>query len=121
MILTFPFMFLAVVGPHVALKNAIDHNMYVVGDYVYQANYASGLQVLEIGDVANSPDLTEIAFFDKYPESDENDFDGAWSNYPYFPSGNVVVSSIDRGLFVLAIPRPECRLEPNICSSFLVL
>ena len=128
MILTFPFLFLAVAGTHVASKNAIDHNMYTLGDYVYQTNYASGLQVLKIGDVATSPDLTEIAFFDVYPESDEAEFVGAWSNYPYFPSGNVVVSSIDRGLFVLKVnkdgpplPGPECRLEPNKCTAWFGL
>ena len=26
---------------------------------------------------------------------------GQWSNYPYFPSGNVVFTSIERGLYVV--------------------
>lgn len=79
---------------------AIDHNQYVRGRFVYQANYRAGLRILEIGD-DGSPTLSEVAFFDVYPGSDAASFNGAWSNYPYFASGNVVVSHIEQGLFVL--------------------
>ena len=124
------------VGSRSSSKKAIDHNMYVLDDYLYQANYYAGLQVLKINDVKGSVNLTETAFFDVYPESDGRGFAGAWSNYPYFPSGNVIVSSIDRGLFVLKadLPAPSfepsvspttdpggdsCKQESNSCSSWL--
>jgi hypothetical protein len=88
---------------------AIDHNLYVKGDLVFQANYRSGLRVLEI--VKDSSDnyamLDERAFFDIYPSSDSANFNGAWSNYPYFPSGTIVVSGIEQGLFVLALNIPD--------------
>ncbi len=47
--------------------------------------------------------LSEVAFFDMYPENDNATFEGgAWSSYPYFrQKGVVAVSGIDRGLFVL--------------------
>ena len=81
---------------------AIDHNMYTEGGYVYQSNYSSGLRVLDISAVAQ-PALREVAFFDVYPEDDAPHFDGGtWSNYPYYRDKHVVtVSSMDRGLFVL--------------------
>jgi hypothetical protein len=101
------------VGSHLSEKRAIDHNQYILGNNVFQANYKAGLQVLEIGDVTNSVNLIEIAWFDVYPESDAAEFNGAWSNYPYFASGNVIVSSIDQGLFVLKVdtdgPRPPTK------------
>ena len=79
---------------------AIDHNQYIRGRFVFQANYRAGLRILEIsGDI--SPTLSEVAFFDVYPDDDNASFNGAWSNYPYFASGNIVVSHIEQGLFVL--------------------
>jgi choice-of-anchor B domain-containing protein len=92
---------------------AIDHNLYVKGDMVFQANYRSGLRVLEIvkdnnGDYVM---LDERAFFDIYPANDNANFNGAWSNYPYFPSGTIVVSGIEQGLFVLALNIPNTTDE----------
>jgi len=81
---------------------SIDHNLYVLGNRVFEANYTSGLRVLEFGDLANR-ELTEIAFFDTYPQSDATDFSGAWSVYPFLPSGTIIVSDVTNGLFVLSL------------------
>jgi len=85
-----------------ASTNSIDHNMYVRGDLVYQANYTSGLRVLEFGDLSGM-ELAERWFFDTYPAGDQRVFDGAWSVYPFLPSGNIIVSDMSSGLFVLTI------------------
>jgi choice-of-anchor B domain-containing protein len=93
---------------------SIDHNLYVKDGYVYQTNYTTGLRVLKIGDLTstNSQEwLTEVAWFDTYPLNDGATFNGAWNNYPYFASGNVIVSDINGGLFVL---RPDLPTEPLI-------
>jgi choice-of-anchor B domain-containing protein len=79
---------------------AIDHNQYVRGNYSFQANYRSGLRILRIDDPAQAQ-LTQVGFFDVYPSSDSASFNGAWSVYPYFESGVVIVSGIEQGLFVL--------------------
>ena len=79
---------------------AIDHNGYVKNDTYYFANYRAGLRVLDISQIANRS-FTEIGFFDTYPENDGTAFDGAWNVYPYFPSGNIIISDINRGLFVV--------------------
>ena len=81
---------------------ATDHNLYVLGNRVFEANYRSGLRVLEFGDLVNR-ELEEIAFFDTFPDSDSTDFDGAWSVYPYLPSGTIIVSDINSGLFILSM------------------
>ena len=81
---------------------AIDHNLYVRGNRVFEANYQSGLRVLELGEVANR-EITEIAFFDTFPGGDGPGFAGAWSVYPYLPSGTLIVSDIQNGLFVLSM------------------
>src|SRR5215510_10630280 len=74
---------------------AIDHNLYIVGNYAYEANYRAGLRVLDITNVATAS-LTQAAYFDIYPTSDTASFNGAWGNYPFFASGLVIVSGIEQ-------------------------
>ncbi|MGC5582804.1 choice-of-anchor B family protein [Ornithinimicrobium sp. W1665] len=81
---------------------SIDHNIYTQGRYAYASNYTSGLRVYDTRDLAGGG-LSEVAFFDMYPENDNATFEGGtWSNYAYFgQKGVVAASSIDRGLFIL--------------------
>ena len=86
---------------HFAETGTIDHNQYVRGNRLYQANLMSGLRVLDISDVENP---VEIGFFDTVPDDPGLPaFGGAWSNYPFFESGVVVVSSWGEGLFVVRV------------------
>merc|ERR1712080_782302 len=48
-------------------EKSVDHNMYVIGDIVYQANYESGLRILDVSQVAQA-ELSEVGFFDCRPE-----------------------------------------------------
>jgi choice-of-anchor B domain-containing protein len=78
---------------------ATDHNLYVKGTRLYQSNYVFGLRVV---DVANPTDPKELGFFDTVPYGDNTPgFGGSWSNYPYFKSGVVAVTSGREGLFLL--------------------
>ncbi len=86
--------------PYVGSSTAIDHNLYIRGKYAYEGNYRSGLRILNITNVSTS-NLVEEAFFDIYPLDDAPSFNGAWSNYPFFQSGIVIVGGIEQGLFVL--------------------
>ncbi|MDO5972242.1 choice-of-anchor B family protein [Flavivirga aquimarina] len=81
-------------------SSAIDHNGYVKGNIFYQASYTAGVRILDISEIENSI-FTETGFFDTYPENDGTAFDGAWNVYPYLPSGNIIISDINRGLFVI--------------------
>jgi choice-of-anchor B domain-containing protein len=80
-------------------QTAIDHNQYVKDGFTFQANYQAGLRILHI--LQESFNLNEVAYLDVYPAETKVKFTGSWSVYPYYPSGNVVVSSIDYGLFVV--------------------
>lgn len=79
---------------------AIDHNQYVVQNHNFQSNYRAGLRVLDISDVANG-NMEEVAFFDVHPDSNSAGFSGSWSNYPYFPSGHIAVTSMAGGIFII--------------------
>jgi choice-of-anchor B domain-containing protein len=84
---------------------AIDHNQYVIGPYTFQANYRRGLRILRIDDPASAA-LTEVAFFDSFPDGDGLGFSGAWNVFPFFDNGTVLISDISRGLFVLRVTEP---------------
>lgn len=78
---------------------ASDHNLYVKGNLLYQSNYQAGLRILDITD-PTSP--VEVGHFDTTPNAgDEAGFGGSWSNYPYFKSGVIAVSSRGEGLFLV--------------------
>jgi choice-of-anchor B domain-containing protein len=103
-----------VLGVYEGSSIAIDHNQYVRGGHVFQSNYSSGLRVLDLTDIQTAV-LKEIGFFDVRPEDDFPTYNGAWSSFPFFDSGIVIVSSIERGLFVL---RP--RLSPITGADLVV-
>ncbi len=74
------------------------HNLYLKDGFAYQANYRYGLHVLDIADPLNP---REVGFFDTSPYQDGPGFSGAWSTFPFFESGTVIVTSLQEGLFVL--------------------
>ncbi len=77
-----------------------DHNLYIRGHYAFMSNYTGGLRIVDIEEIDNGT-MTEVAFFDTYPTNDAESYNGQWSNYPFFESGNIIVNDRDFGLFVL--------------------
>lgn len=80
--------------------SAIDHNGYVKGNTYYLSNYTRGLSVIDVSGIG-SGSLFESGYFDTYPENNSASFNGAWSVYPYFSSGNIIISDINMGLFIV--------------------
>jgi choice-of-anchor B domain-containing protein len=76
---------------------SIDHNLYVKGNRIYESNYRSGLRVF---DNTNPSAPTQIGYFDTFPDDDALAYNSLWSNYPYFASGTIIGSDIERGLWV---------------------
>lgn len=110
---------------------AIDHNGYVKGNLFFMANYRAGLRVLDISNIGAATNaMTEVGFFDTHPSSNGTGFNGAWSVYPYFASGNIIINDIERGLFVIRktgtlstnnVNPKDLRLQlsPNPAKSFV--
>lgn len=96
-----------VLNAHLASTPAIDHNLYIKGSLMYQASYRAGLRIYSLANVAAGL-LTEVGYFDVWPADNNDSFNGAWSVYPYLPSGRILVGGIEQGLFVL---------EPLVCSA----
>lgn len=77
---------------------SIDHNGYVRGNRYYFSNYSEGLTVL---DITNPAAMQRVGYFDTYPSSSEMAFVGAWSTYPFFPSGTIAIGDINTGLYLV--------------------
>jgi choice-of-anchor B domain-containing protein len=92
------------VGTFSSGSTAIDHNLYVKNNRIYEANYRSGLRIF---DNTNPTSPTQVAWFDTYPADDDADFNGLWGNYPFFPSGTVIGSDLESGLFIWYIGAPK--------------
>ncbi len=86
---------------------AIDHNQYVADGFTFQANYRSGLRIFDVA--ANPVAPVSVGSYDTYPANNNAGYDGAWSTYPFFPSGNVIVSDINGGLFILDVKEATTR------------
>lgn len=81
------------------------HNGIIKGDLLYLAYYHDGLRVFDISD----PTLpTQVSYYDTYSPSSYSSYKGAWGVYPYLPSGNIIVSDMQTGLYVL-----DCSLPIN--------
>lgn len=94
---------------------AIDHNGYVKGDLFYLANYRAGVRIIDISDIANK-NMTEVGYFDTYTSSNSASFNGVWNVYPYFASGNIVLSDIENG-FMLIRKSSAAICDPTIPSG----
>lgn len=99
-------------------ETSIPHNLLVACDYLYVSHYYDGLQVYDISDPSTP---VRIAEFDTSLLPDDDGFVGAWGVYPFLPSGNILVSDMQEGLFVFeAIDETNCSQRRQMCSSDVV-
>jgi choice-of-anchor B domain-containing protein len=106
---------------------SIDHNGYVYNGLYYLSSYTAGLRVLDVTDIANQ-NISEVGFFDSFSSSDNLAFDGLWNAYPFFDSGNIVLSDINSGFLLvrdstLSTNNPmvdqNLKLYPNPTRNFV--
>ncbi|WP_340075925.1 choice-of-anchor B family protein [Leptobacterium sp. I13] len=82
------------------LTKAIDHNGYTKGNEFFLSNYTAGVRILDISGI-DSGTIIESGFFDTFPDNDGTTFNGVWSVYPYFQSGNIIISDANNGFFII--------------------
>ncbi|MES2837202.1 MAG: choice-of-anchor B family protein [Bacteroidota bacterium] len=99
-------------------EQAIVHNTHIVKkvgrEYAVTSWYKDGVVIT---DVTRPQNLVNVGYIDENPLSGGG-FDGIWGVYPYLPSGNLVCSDINEGLYVYAPTYvPACYLEGNITDN----
>lgn len=93
-----------------------DHNVYTRDNWIFEANYRSGLRIFDATDQLNP---VEVAYYDTYPGSDSANYNGLWNVFPYFPSGTIIGSDIERGLFVWRFNAPaDPPAGPNPAAGY---
>ena len=98
-------------------SDAIAHNLIVDGNLLFVSYYYNGLQVY---DISSREEPRRVL---QYPTSQlENDlaYRGAWGVYPFLPSGNVLVSDMQEGLFVVDRSYAVSSNEETIDASFVL-
>tara|TARA_Y100000385_G_scaffold40994_2_gene38163 strand:- start:4786 stop:6129 length:1344 start_codon:yes stop_codon:yes gene_type:complete len=81
------------------------HNGIIKGNLLYLAYYHDGLRVF---DISNPSNPIQVCNYDTYSPASYNSYKGAWGVYPYLPSGNIIVSDMQSGLYVL-----DCTVPVN--------
>ncbi len=95
---------------------ASDHNLYNKGSLCYQSNFTSGLRILDIGNIPEK-DISSLAYFDSQPNDNTVGLRGSWSNYAYFPSGNLILSDMSSGFFVLRPKLVNAYRYTEVCQN----
>jgi choice-of-anchor B domain-containing protein len=88
--------------------NSIPHNAFLVGDVCHVSWYTEGYRAI---DISNPNQPVEIGSYDTWPGS-SGGFNGAWGCYPFQPSGNVYVSDITTGLYIVRLQRLDVSHQP---------
>ena len=103
-------------APNDSIKLAIPHNLYIQGDLLFDAQYEDGLLVYDISDRLH-PVL--IAHYDTRPENTNyNQFYGNWGCYPWLPSGTIIASDMQNGLFLFRLPTLNSKsLETPLAAT----
>jgi len=81
-----------------ANTQSMAHNLIVKDNYLYVSHYHDGLQIF---DISNPSNVIQVAYYKTYQPNDYLSYRGAWGVYPLLPSGNILVSDMQYGLFVL--------------------
>ena len=101
-------------------SGAIVHNTHVLQnngiDYAVTSWYTEGFNIV---DASRPGNLVQVGNYDTYPAAGTG-FAGCWGVYPFLPSGTIVASDIDSGLFVFSPTYVRaCYLEGVVknCTS----
>lgn len=95
-------------------SNSIVHNTHILNNWAVTSWYKDGFVIT---DVTRPHNMVNVGWYDTYAGSG-NGFEGDWGVFPYFPSGTIVVSNIDEGLFVFSPTYVRaCYLEGTVYDS----
>ena len=79
-------------------NTSIPHNLIIKDNFVFLSYYHDGLQIF---DISSPSDPKKVGYYDTYLGNNDSFYSGAWGVYPLLPSGNILVSDMQSGLFVL--------------------
>ncbi len=96
--------------------NSIVHNQLVACGYLYVSYYYEGVIIY---DISNPASPQKVLYYDTYPGPNNRSYKGAWGVYPFLPSGNILVSDMQTGLYVLEGPGDGCSSSQELAPVHL--
>jgi len=95
--------------------DVIPHNAHFLNDYIITSYYRDGVT---IHDVSNKGNMVEVGNFDTSPAFSGDGYNGCWGVYPWLPSGNILASDIENGLYILGVTYNRgCYLEGTVIDA----
>ena len=101
-------------------SNSIAHNPFIIGNqYAIISYYHEGVQIY---DISNPLNPVKAGYYDTNASNrNYNGYKGSWGVFPFFPSGNIIASDINNGLFILKPTFDLGYCQDNITSCKRVL
>jgi choice-of-anchor B domain-containing protein len=92
-------------------SQVIPHNTHFINNYLVTSYYRDGVTVHDVADPSN---MIEVGNYDSSPLSGDG-FNGCWGAYPWLPSGNIITTDIEGGLFIYSTNYVRgCYLEGTV-------
>tara|TARA_B100002052_G_C15887183_1_gene602138 strand:- start:32116 stop:33456 length:1341 start_codon:yes stop_codon:yes gene_type:complete len=93
-------------------SQSMAHNGIIKGDNAYIPYYHDGIRVFDISDPSNPIQTWK---YDTYAPLTHASYKGAWGVYPYLPSGNIIVSDMQTGLYIFNLNE-----NPNTINQYVL-
>jgi choice-of-anchor B domain-containing protein len=96
-------------------SGSVVHNTHVLNDYTINSWYSDGVVIVD----GQRPDnLIVVGHYDTSPLYSGPGYDGCWGVYPYLPSGTIIASDIETGLYIFTPNYVRgCYLEGTVKDS----
>ncbi len=96
-------------------QNVIPHNTHFINNYIVTSYYTDGVLIHDVSDPTN---MVEVGNYDTSPALSGTGSGGCWGVYPFLPSGIILASDRQNGLFVLGTSYIQAaRLEGNVVNA----
>jgi choice-of-anchor B domain-containing protein len=86
---------------------SVPHNIMLDNRFAFVAYYNSGLRVYDY----TTQTISEVAFYDTYPDNTAFKMNGAWGIFSDLPSGKILISDRQYGLFVFGFNKTPFSLD----------
>tara|TARA_B100000900_G_scaffold51528_1_gene37937 strand:+ start:1146 stop:2486 length:1341 start_codon:yes stop_codon:yes gene_type:complete len=93
-------------------SQSMAHNGIIKGNNAYIPYYHDGIRVFDISDPSNPIQTWK---YDTYAPLTHASYKGAWGVYPYLPSGNIIVSDMQTGLYIFNLDE-----NPNTINQYVL-
>lgn len=99
-------------------SSTVPHNLMIENNIVYVSHYNDGLRIFDVSDPAIPQ---QVGYYDTHLLPDTSSrFRGAWGIYSFLPSGRLLISDRQEGLYLFRFNNPNSVIEIPSVPDFLI-